>query len=354
MQVVAGVDCHKGSHSIAFVDAVGKPIRTLTIEASDVGYRKAVLVATSFGDVVWGLESTGCYGNRFATVLNASGFTVYEVPGAYTKRHREQGSRRGKSDPIDAQAIAEVVLRETDRLPRFRDAIEREAIRLRYEQRDRLVRERTQTINRLRSAALRLNARDLPGDLTSTRALDNLKHELQQTDGSNATSEALLDDCLDAMEDIIRISGRIRRIERFLAPVMRRIAPELLEMRGVSTVTAAGLIGHAGDMRNCRNADAFAMKSGVAPIPLASGRRQGVRVNVGGNRQLNRLLYSIALVQLRSDDHAGRKYFDRKRSEGKSSKSALRCLKRQLATVIYFRLVAAQPRLLAEAASIAA
>lgn len=290
----------------------------------------------------------------FARVLSASGFTVYEVPGSYTKRHRKQGSRRGKSDPIDAQAIAEVVLRDSDRLPRYDIAIEREAIRLRYEQRDRLVRERTQAINRLRSAALRLNLRDLPVDLTSVRALEYLKNEFEQRRGSSATIEALLDDCFDAIEDIARIVGRIRRIERVLSPLMRRIAPELLEMHGVSTVTAAGLIGHAGDMRNCRNADAFAMRSGVAPIPCASGRRQDVRVNVGGNRQLNRLLYSIALVQLRSRDHAGRKYFDRKRSEGKSSKSALRCLKRQLATVVYYRLIAAQPRLLDELAPIAA
>jgi transposase len=135
---------------------------------------------------------------------------------------------------------------------------------------------------------------------------------------------------------------------------MRRIGPELLEMRGVSTVTAAGLIGHAGDLRNCRDADAFAMRSGAAPVPNASGQRQGVRVNIGGNRQLNRLLYSIALVQLRSDDHPGRKYYDRKRGEGKSAKAAIRCLKRQLATVVYYRLVSAQKRLAVEITSVAA
>jgi transposase len=354
MRVVAGVDCHKDSHSIAFVDAVGKLIQTLTIETTEAGYQEAIVAATSLGDICWGLESTGCYGSIFAQVLTASGFTVYEVPGSYTKRHRKQGSRRGKSDPIDAKAIAEVVLREADRLPRYHIAVKREAIRLRYEQRDRLVRERTQAINRLRSAALRLNLRDVPVDLTSERALEHLKNDLEQRRGSSAMIEALLDECFDAIDDIVRIAGRIRRIERVLCPLIRRIAPELLEMHGVSTVTAAGLIGHAGDMRNCRNADAFAMRSGAAPIPCASGRRQGVRVNVGGNRQLNRLLYSIALVQLRSHDHAGRKYFDRKRSEGKSSKAALRCLKRQLATVVYYRLIAAQPRLLDGLAPIAA
>ncbi len=82
---------------------------------------------------------------------------MYEVPGPFTKRHRKRASEAGKSDVLDAKAIAEAVLRERDRLPRFQWSPEREAIRLRYDQRDRIVRERTRHICRLRSAALRLD-----------------------------------------------------------------------------------------------------------------------------------------------------------------------------------------------------
>jgi hypothetical protein len=67
-----------------------------------------------------------------------------------------------------------------------------------------------------------------------------------------------------------------------------------------------------------------------------------VRVNTGGDRQLNRLLHVIAVAQVATTAHAGRQYYERKRTEGKTHLSAMRCLKRQLATVVYYRLSAIQ------------
>jgi transposase len=102
------------------------------------------------------------------------------------------------------------------------------------------------------------------------------------------------------------------------------------------TVVAPGLVGHAGAMTNCRNAAAFAVKCRAAPVPCWSGRHIAVRL--GGDRQLNRLLPAIAMTQVRTPAHPDRLYYERKRSEGKVHRSALRCLKRQLATVVYCRL----------------
>jgi transposase len=91
------------------------------------------------------------------------------VPGLYTKRHRKHSSRHGKPDMNDAKAIAEVVLREAGRLSNFYLATTQRALRIRYDQRDRLVRERTKAVNRLRGAALRLSVVELPADLTPIR-----------------------------------------------------------------------------------------------------------------------------------------------------------------------------------------
>ena len=57
-------------------------------------------------------------------------------------------------------------------------------------------------------------------------------------------------------------------------------------------------------------------------------------LNRGGNRQLNRALYTIAITQIRGDTE-GRAYYRRKRAEGKTSREALRCLKRRLSDLIY-------------------
>ncbi len=69
-----------------------------------------------------------------------------------------------------------------------------------------------------------------------------------------------------------------------------------------------------------------------------------VLIRIGGNRQLNRLLHVIAHGTTSSNDHPGRIYYDRKRSEGKTGRSALRALKRTLATIVYYRLRLCQTR----------
>jgi len=151
-----------------------------------------------------------------------------------------------------------------------------------------------------------------------------------------------LDEIEDGLSEIERLNLRVRAIEDKLRPFVERLASKLLEMYGVSTVVAAGLLGHAGTLRNCRNSDAFAMRAGVAPVPCSSGKSSAVRLNRGGNRQLNRLLHNVALTQLRCAEQPGRVYYDRKRAEGKSHRAALRALKRQLATVVFYRLRASQ------------
>jgi len=156
--------------------------------------------------------------------------------------------------------------------------------------------------------------------------------------------DALVDEMRFSLATIERLNEQISRLERLMSRSVKRLAPESLELRGVSVIVAAGLIGHCGDMRNLRNADAFAMRSATAPISWSSGKSQAVRLNVGGNRQLNRLLHVIATVQ-RATAHAGRIYYDRKRSEGKTARSALRALKRPLATVVYYRLRLCQTRI---------
>lgn len=338
MEFVAGVDTHKDSHTIVFLDAVGRMVNSLVIPTTQAGYEQALARAKELGEVVWGLESTGCYGSAFARALLESGAVVYEVPGSFTKRHRRRSSRTGKSDALDAQAIAEAVLRDPERLPRYAAAPEREGLRLRFEQRDRLVKQRTEAINRLRSAALRLDIRNLPSDLTTEIGLGIVERSIKRFTEVDPAVHALIDELRYATEDIRQLNARIGSIVKLLDPMVRRAAPELLEVRGVSTVVAAGLIGHAGDLRNCRNAGAFAMRSGTAPVSCSSGKKNAVRVNIGGNRQLNRLLHVIALNQIRAAGHPGKIYYDRKRAEGKTARAALRCLKRHLSDLVYYHL----------------
>jgi len=345
MRVVAGVDCHKTSHTVVFLDAVGQIVEQLSIPTTEEGYERALSAGERLGCSEWGLEGAGCYGLAFAVFAGARSVQVLEVPGILTKRHRRHGSHRGKSDDNDARAIAEVVLREAGRLPRFHPAVMQRALRLRYDRRDRFVRERTRAANRLRMAAVLIGVVTLPRDVTSTKAARRLA-TLAIRFGEEVTLHqavaAVVEDLQDAAEEIIRLNEKIRVVEAKLRALSREVAGDLHSVHGVSTVVAAGLIGHAGDMGNYRNAAAFAAKCGAAPVPCSSGRHVAVRLNTGGDRQLNRLLHIIAMAQVCAKAHPGRHYYQRKRTEGKTHRAAMRCLKRQLATVVYYRLCAVQ------------
>ena len=344
MRIVAGVDCHKASHAVVFLDAVGHVVEQVTIPTTDAGYERALAVSERLGCTEWGLEGSGCYGYAFAVYAGAHGAVVFEVPGVMTKRQRRHSSRRGKSDENDAHAIAHVVLCDADHLPTFHLAVMQRALRLRYDRRDRLVRERTRAANRLRMSGVLLGVMVLPADVTpmkTARRLAASARRLREAVTHNLAATAIVDDLHDAAEEIVRLNEKIAIVERELRPLAREVAAELLTLHGVSTVVAAGLVGHAGDMRNCRSAAAFAAKCGAAPVSCSSGRNVAVRVNTGGDRQMNRLLHIIAMAQVRAAAHPGRRYYDRKRAEGKTHLAAMRCLKRQLATIVYYRLCTA-------------
>jgi len=186
----------------------------------------------------------------------------------------KHASRLGKSDVLDAQAIAEAVLREYERLPKYQQFDEQEAMRLLYDRRDRLVRPRTETINRARAIAIRLALGHLPARLNSDLAAARVLSRVKGLGGSSHTGDASVDEIEEALSDVQRLAT-VSRLERQLRPFVGRLAPELCAVRGVSTIVAAGLIGHSGNLLTCRKAAAFAMRAGAAPVPCSSGRNFG-------------------------------------------------------------------------------
>lgn len=334
MEVFAGVDTHKETHSIVLIDRLGEVVDRFTIPANASGYAEAITRSAPHRGLVWGLEGTGSYGRSFADTLVREGQTVYEVPGTITKRHRRRLRRRGKSDPQDAHAIAEAVLREHHTLPRHLEADAEEATRLLYERRDRNVRERTAKVNRIRALALRLEL-ELPDDLTTIKAFDALEITVGNRQTYGYADFEVVDEIRDLLRDLRLIASRITELEERMRPFVDRLAPDLLKLRGCSLISASGLIGHTGSTQNYRSSDAFAAHAGAAPVQCSSGKYESVRLCTGGNRTLNRCLHNIANVQMRTQGHPGKIYYDRKRTEGKTHREAMRCLKRRLAPVVF-------------------
>jgi transposase len=89
-----------------------------------------------------------------------------------------------------------------------------------------------------------------------------------------------------------------------------------------------------GDITRFPTKGHFTSWTGTAPIDASSGDNVRHRLSRGGNRQINRALHMMAVVQLRNPTE-GRAYFDRKVAAGKTPNEAMRCLKRRLSDIVY-------------------
>jgi transposase len=135
----------------------------------------------------------------------------------------------------------------------------------------------------------------------------------------------------------------IAALDQELEQQTAELGPALLELPGCGPITAAKLLAEIGPIGRFHSDAQLARHSGVAPLEASSGRIQRHRLDRGGNCQLNAALYRIAITQARVHPPA-RAYLERKQSEGKSRREAVRCLKRLLVRVV-FQTLKASPAL---------
>ena len=246
---------------------------------------------------------------------------------------RRTARTRGKSNPIDALAVARAALREPDLPVASHDEASRE-LKLLVDRREDLVGERIPMINRLRWHLHRI----APGDPVAdppAKSLDRAKTRQQL--GTWLADKAGIDARLarDILADIDRVTPVIDTLEREITALVDAQAPELVALPGCGPLTAAKMVGETAGVRRFASEAKYAMHAGVAPIPVWSGRTAGrVRMCKSGNRQLNAALHRIAVTQIRLDG-IGRAYYRKRLDTGDSTTEALRCLKRRLARTVY-------------------
>jgi transposase len=331
--IVIGIDPHKRTHTAAALErATGEVRGQRTAKARERGHGELLLWARSLDqERVWALEDCRHVSSRLERFLLARGERVVRVPPGRMAGARRGGRERGKSDAIDALAVARAFLREPD-LPAASLAGPEREVRLLADHREDLVSERTRIQNRLRWHLHDLDsALEIPaGALDRYCWLDRLEAWLTARDEAGAQvriARELVDRCRE-------LTRRINELERELESLLEREAEELLELVGCGTLTAAKLVGEVAGVDRFAGDAKLAKHTGTAPLPASSGERQRHRLNRSGNRQLNRALHRIAVTQARMHPPA-RAYLERKEAEGKSRREALRCLKRHLARVVF-------------------
>ena len=328
--VVIGADVHKRSHTFVAVDEVGRKLGEKTVEATSAGHAEPIMWARKrFGtELIWGIEDCRNMSARLERDLLTAGQKVVRVPTKLMAQTRASARTRGKSDPIDAEAVARAVLRQPDLPVASHDETSRE-LKLLVDRREVLVAQRTSAINRLRWWIHELDPERAPG------ALDRAKHQKALRDWLNALAGLVAELARDELADIIRLTEAINTLEKRIDIRARELAPDLLELFGCAALTAAKIVGETADVSRFRSEAAFANHAGVAPIPVWSGDTTGrVRLSRCGNRQLNSALYRIAITQI-GRSGPGQTYYRKKLAEGKTKKAAIRCLKRHIARDVY-------------------
>src|SRR2546423_8965294 len=330
--IVIGADTHKGSHALAAVDeGTGRVRGHREIKADQLGHLAGVRWARDLDEErVWAIEDCRSCSRRLEQALVAAGERVVRVPphrmGASRKGEREPG----KSDEIDALAVARAVVK--DGIEQFPVGSLNEGsmeIRLLLDHRNDLVAERTRTVNRLRWHLLELcpelEASLKRGALNQARVLDRVDRQLRKLPAGARVRIA--------RGQISALRGLTRQIDQLAAELAELVTahrPALLAELGCGALTAAILIGHTAGNQRFRSDASFALQAGTGPIPCSSGKRTQHRLNRGGDRQLNHALHVIAITRAQHDP-ATKEYLARKEAEGKTKKGALRSLKRHLA-----------------------
>jgi transposase len=331
--VTIGVDPHKQTHSGVAVDLLGSEIARRTAPARRHGFGVLLEWARQLdGERVWVIEDVRHVSGSLERFLLDRGETVVRLPPRLMADARRGVRERGKSDPIDALAIARAALREgVQTLPTARLAGPELEIRLLALHRERLVNERSRMISELR-----WQLHDLWPDWEIPKRA--LIHPTWQTKVTRRLAGAERTVRVRIARDMIR---RVRELTRTitdlyneLAELVRQVGPQLLAERGLGILIAAKLIGEIAGVDRFASDAQLARLSGCAPIPVASGNSSRHRLDPGGNRQLNHAFHMLAICKITSDPRTA-VYLAKQRASGKTNKEAIRSLKRHLVRRVY-------------------
>jgi transposase len=330
--IVLGVDTHNDVHVAAVISTLGVLLGTHAFPTTAVGYRALLAWARGHGCLRRaGVEGTSSHGTALTRHLRSQGVHVIEVnrPDRATRR------RRGKTDTLDAENAARMVLSgQTTAVAKAGDGTV-EAIRMFKITKDSAVKARTQAINQLRAVLVRTDPQ-LRESLAGLGPATLMRRcaDLPATTGHDIHSAAT--EVLRTLaRRVLQLTDEIRVLERRMLAAITACAPALLDRYGVGPDTAAALLIAAGDNPDrLASQAAFAALCGVSPIEASSGKTIRHRLNRGGDRRANSALYTVVLTRLGRDPRT-RDYANRRTTEGKSTKEIIRCLKRYVARELF-------------------
>ena len=329
-RVVIGMDPHKRSVTVEVMEADEQVVGHGRFATDTAGFAQLVDFAAQWPKRVWAIEGCEGIGRHVAQRLLAAGEHVVDVPAKLSARMRMFATGQGrKTDDTDAHSIALVGVRISGLRPVVSDQ-KLEMLRLLVDRRRRLGEDHTRMICQLHQLLLELVPGGAKRDLSAAQARKILAG-VRPTDEVGKLRKRV---ALELVVDLERTYQRKKQANKELVALLKTTDTGLLDLHGIGPSGGARLLVEVGDITRFPDRGHFASWTGTAPIDVSSGDNQRHRLSRGGNRQINRVLHIMAVVQLRNPTE-GRAYYDRKVAAGKSPNEAMRCLKRRLSDIVY-------------------
>ena len=335
MTVMIGIDPHKRSHTAVALDEHDEVLDQIRITADPTQVRRLLAWADRWPDRVWAIENANGLGWLLSRQLVEAGQQVRDVPAALSAQVRRLSGSGHKTDAHDARSTAVAgrhakVLRPVvpDGLPQL--------LGLLVERRWQIVSARQKTLVRIHEQLVKLVPGGYPKQLSADKVA-RLLRSIRPADPVAIQRRHMVKELLAEL----RILDRKRKaINAELDQALEDYGTRLLHIDGIGRVAAATIIAIVGDVRRFPTAGHFASFTGTAPVAASSGEMVRYRLNLGGQRQMNKVLHTAAKVQTGMPQSAGRDYVQRKLAEGRTRAEATRSLKRHLSNAVYRALLA--------------
>jgi transposase len=384
--VYCGIDSHKDTHCAVFLNCFYEKLGEISFQNTPNAFpvfissiQKFKLKGTAFA---FGLEDISAYGRNLTVFLTKRKYLVKHVNAALVASERKSRNILHKTDEVDAECAARVLLSRFDELPiadpqdkfwvltnlvtrrrlmvkmnimlknhlhsfltghyprytKFFSNIDCDTALLFYEKYPSPSKLKGVTCEEL-AEFLEENSRKLLGRAKAREILDYV-----QQDGDTTTDyqESRDQAVRSTISQINSNTKELESIDAILEEFIDRFEYKLTSMRGIDIVTAANLIAEIGDISKFPTPAKLARYAGVAPVTYSSGKTDVQYANQRGNRTLNSIFYKLAVIVTMTAGKNNKiinpffyEYYHKKLKDGKTKGQALKCVQRRLVNIIW-------------------
>lgn len=386
MYVYVGIDSHKDTHCAVVLNCFFEKLGEISFDNVPAKFEEFLKAVRKFKPketkLAFGLEDTSSYGRNLTVFLTGKKQLVKHVNASLVAAERRSRNVLHKTDSEDAECAARVLLNRFDHLPDADPQDKYWVLKNLVTRRRSIVKMNSALKNHLHSfltshypsyrkffvnidcesSLAFFDKYPSPGKLEGVTVqelaeflaeysgrklmferagtiLEHVENDGETTVQYQEARDLAVQSTLNQIKNNLR---EIASIEAIIEELLEHFDYKLQSMRGIDNVTAANLIAEIGDISRFSTPSKLARYSGVAPVTYASGKKDLQFANQRGNRTLNAIFFSLAVVVTMT---AGKNrkiinpffydYYHRKISEGKTKRQALKCVQRRLVNIIW-------------------